>query len=1052
MTKRLLSLFIVLLGMLGWSTPVKGQNWWDGLTWTSSNPTSEDGGEYFIYNPTHKVFLKAVSTVTSNPGEATLFTTSAFGTEIYGTRFIISYNNNGREQFVFERAGGQKWGDNYIDGTFNNQIWQIESKGNAYEISHNDPEYDRIYDRRIRYIGTNGINVTYPYQNYSNSEIAWYFITEEQYYENLSSVVYFYSAKAYKNFNAAGDVSVAYNKIHNQTSQAATFTATTNPGYTFKGWSTTAFGGTILSTSESFQYTISSTSHDHEQPGQTILYAIYEKNEGAVNTNVRFVTYNVDGLPANTPVLGININDNCPAEAGTKKMGEKLAALSPQPDFIAVQEDFNYDQSLAEGLGSYFEGNSHGAFEWSEVALLQGKIKTDGLNAYWKNGRSIDSETATQWGTTYGNLNHGFDQNLLKGFRYYRMQANDQEGNLIYIDVFNLHGDADSGQQDIDARNEELKQLADAVKAVGPGRPKVVLGDFNARYTREKIKENFIDRIEDEGNYAVKDAWVEWFRQGIYPTYYSSWSEESNHDLAYNKIDNNNYNSADVEVVDKILYINPTSGYGNVALKLTNFHIDTSFNYDDKLDQDGDPEILGDHYPVIADFEVIGEMMNEEADWLWIGDNPKWEEGKTEDFYLYNDKYEVNGKLGNFIHAQASGTPYQANAEYDNATLFRFHYDRWGTYRVVQLTFNDGGIKYLAHNNGSVQLNDGRNFRMLQQEDPEYYNFRSGVSDASSIIANSQFRYIDISDNNTGEISFPKRENIKLTNASEWWKIISQEQMNVYKKYKAAVEKAMEILENEEITEAANPEIHTNLFAEVYTAKGRNYKSSEVADFIALVDRLCNSNIAVNEAAKYGTFVAPYPVKVRPGMKAYTVKTQENTSVLALADCGSYIKANTPVVLFAESGYPSTNMYGDPGAETNFELDDTRFIINHTNHYTVLNNDLTGTLVRQQVTDKTNAYLLQNQDGLVAFYRCNPQKTYWIGKNRAWLTKDPVDGNVDQLNNVKTFYLFEVDDNTDAIHTNFEPHAQSIFDLSGRKIENITRGGVYIINGKKVIR
>lgn len=152
MVKKILLLIAVVL------TGVSAQ----AGVWVGETPAA---GDFYIYNPTHNVFLKAVSTVTTNPAEATLFTLSA------ATDCTIAYDDNGTTNYVYESAGNQTW------GTTNANKWKIQSNNGGYYISHTDPSYLL----RTRYINTDGSGVDYPRQNFTNNNRTWIFISKAQY-------------------------------------------------------------------------------------------------------------------------------------------------------------------------------------------------------------------------------------------------------------------------------------------------------------------------------------------------------------------------------------------------------------------------------------------------------------------------------------------------------------------------------------------------------------------------------------------------------------------------------------------------------------------------------------------------------------------------------------------------------------------------------------------------------------------------------------------------------------------------------------------------------
>lgn len=130
--------------------------------WVGDSPAA---GQFYIYNPTHNVFLRVGSTVTNNPSEATLFKLSGGDNNV-----DISFYNDNTLTYVYESAGNQSWGN-----THNNQ-WKIESNNGGYYISHTDPGNTRY----TRYINYNGSSIDYPREKFNNDNRTWIFISQAQ--------------------------------------------------------------------------------------------------------------------------------------------------------------------------------------------------------------------------------------------------------------------------------------------------------------------------------------------------------------------------------------------------------------------------------------------------------------------------------------------------------------------------------------------------------------------------------------------------------------------------------------------------------------------------------------------------------------------------------------------------------------------------------------------------------------------------------------------------------------------------------------------------------
>lgn len=360
-------------------------------------------------------------------------------------------------------------------------------------------------------------------------------------------------------------------------------------------------------------------------------------------------TMNVDGLPTsidikvNYPILGIkyegsiNTNPRSTGDVGTTAMAEKMADLNV--DFLAVTEDFNYHSYLLAPFTSKgYVGSTHtgevslkaaGATNDAQMIKLLNKyenglnfLTTDGLNlisyktpseAGWP-VTTVSGEFIKKWDTSYGYDEdyHEYDGITTKGFRYYKVTTG-TPSNKCDIDVYMLQFDSgcgwhDNKKGDLDAREKQMEQLVnyintkrtDDIKNRVRLRPIIIMGDFNSYYTRDKLKENLIEKLK------ALDCWVESVCGGVYPEY--SFDENDvtqDHREYYTK-----YYSTIDEPLDKIIYINNVAA--PVQLVLERFEVRKDF-----VDTDGSQlsqtniRVLNDteepahyiaHYPVVAQF------------------------------------------------------------------------------------------------------------------------------------------------------------------------------------------------------------------------------------------------------------------------------------------------------------------------------------------------------------------------------------------------------------------------------------------------------------------
>ena len=192
------------------------------------------------------------------------------------------------------------------------------------------------------------------------------------------------------------------------------------------------------------------------------------------------LTYNIAGLPQ------ILSSAPAPRDSSSAQIGRIINAY----DVVHVQEDFNYHAYL------YDYGNAHPY----RTATSGGAGLGDGLNSlsYFP----ISDFSRITW-------NKRINENALtpKGFSFCRLRI--AEG--VYIDFYNLHTNAESDAASIAARADNLQQISDYISTVSKGNAVVVMGDMNARYTRDN---NLRLLLNVNG---MTDPWITLVRNGSIP-------------------------------------------------------------------------------------------------------------------------------------------------------------------------------------------------------------------------------------------------------------------------------------------------------------------------------------------------------------------------------------------------------------------------------------------------------------------------------------------------------------------------------------------------------
>lgn len=265
-------------------------------------------------------------------------------------------------------------------------------------------------------------------------------------------------------------------------------------------------------------------------------------NEGSFTV----LSLNVAGLP------GI-LSSSDPA-VNTQLMSPRLNGY----DLVSVQEDFAYHSDLcSQDQHPYVTDHS-------------GNVPVgDGMNFF--SDFMLYETTRIKWEESSGFITNGADQMTPKGILYSSIQIADG----YYIDIYDIHTDADTDEGSMAARYSNLCQLAQMINTRSRGKAVIVIGDTNCRYTRDQIQQAVLSPC------GLADAWIELRRNGNYPVYGTD-----------ALMDSSNPDSAGNEVVDKIWY---RSGR-NITLDATSYHLlVTEF-----ADENG--EQLSDHYPITATF------------------------------------------------------------------------------------------------------------------------------------------------------------------------------------------------------------------------------------------------------------------------------------------------------------------------------------------------------------------------------------------------------------------------------------------------------------------
>lgn len=208
---------------------------------------------------------------------------------------------------------------------------------------------------------------------------------------------------------------------------------------------------------------------------------------------------------------------------------------------------------------------------------------------------------------------------------------------------------------------------------------------------------------------------------------------------------------------------------------------------------------------------------------------------------------------------------------------------------------------------------------------------------------------------------------------------------------------------------------------------GSHHNPADREDVVMIHSGETTLPLNVSPTNHWSTCILPFATDLPDGVKAYTTSSHNEESIFLTE--AQNIKAYTPYILYSENGYNGT-VSGTVDPEQYPECG------------YVTDGNLTGAIVPQTATE---GFVLQKQDGVVQFYAIGADDSFNIPAGKCWM-------NIPS-NNISAFN-FVISDDEDAILSvdATETTDAATYDLTGRRISKIERGGLYIKNGKKFIQ
>lgn len=309
------------------------------------------------------------------------------------------------------------------------------------------------------------------------------------------------------------------------------------------------------------------------------------------------ISFNIEGLPipaSETEDGRDALSDNIESATKLNKMGY---------DFIALQEDFNYDVNIRPLFTNYknITDKNNTVTERHQTVHAGGVPLGDGLNIFSTYAQY--NEGRKPWEVSDGVLDNGSDELTYKGILVTTVELEDG----YCLDIYNIHADAYGNEESTKAKEAQFAQLAEYIKkhsvfdenTLTYDHAVMVVGDFNQSICWEENGGKLIENLIEEC--YLNDAWAVQTIAEIdedpesYDAYYT-YANETN--LSYSQTQGT-YDS-----VERIIYAD-----GN-GIDLT---LDV-FGYMQIIGVDNEP--LSDHSAVTAvfDYEIVEKVQDTGSD------------------------------------------------------------------------------------------------------------------------------------------------------------------------------------------------------------------------------------------------------------------------------------------------------------------------------------------------------------------------------------------------------------------------------------------------------
>ena len=234
-----------------------------------------------------------------------------------------------------------------------------------------------------------------------------------------------------------------------------------------------------------------------------------------------------------------------------------------------------------------------------------------------------------------------------------------------------------------------------------------------------------------------------------------------------------------------------------------------------------------------------------------------------------------------------------------------------------------------------------------------------------------------------------------------------------------------------------------NVSGKRYDQAGSPFYNDNYTSLLLIEEAEYPNTVKLNDATgiegiqKIGTFSAPFRTIVPTGVKAYYVSGTESsngtTATTTAINAGEAIPANTGVLLTTTDADISSATMVPALAETDATIAEGSNLLH------------ASAGASKDIPTTENAYILTKQGDQVAFYLCSQtsrtismNKSYLVMPTTAAASKFSLNfGTVTGISNLPT---------VEGAESN-----APVYDITGRRVSNLQKGGLYIKGGKKFI-